>query len=58
MGYHSINRCKIERVYSPRLIIATVYCEELDEYDSKEFPFEALDAALAWVKERMMSLSM
>jgi len=67
VGYHSCNLGSIERIYTEqvgekivenRVIRASVYDEELDAREVKEFEHHDLALALKWVEEKMNQLSM
>lgn len=58
MGYHSINSAHIHRDYKTRTIIVDVYDEEMQRHEIAEFGFDALDSALAWLKQKMEETSM
>ena len=60
MGYHSINQARIHRDYTDNVVIADVYCEELDRHFVDKFPLTkaGLHQALEWVERKMNELSM
>jgi hypothetical protein len=59
MGFYAKNQAKIERVYGePRKLVASVYDEVLAEWETKEFEFNQLYAALAWIEQGLMRLDM
>jgi hypothetical protein len=56
LPYSPVTEVKLTRQYYPRLLVASSYTLDTMEdhpLESKEFQFEQVDEALAWLKEQI-----
>lgn len=58
MGYTSKNKIWISRDFTTRKIIASVYDDELDTHEQKQFEFDEIEDAFDWAEGKFRQITM